>query len=74
MPSERSFGLSVGCASVAVAALLRWRGHVTSGTTLGTVGVLLICAGLLGIAWLAHCLAQWLRIRYDHGMIVVRKQ
>ena len=30
--------------------------------------------GRLGIAWLAHCLAQWLRIRYDHGMIVVRKQ
>jgi ubiquinone/menaquinone biosynthesis C-methylase UbiE len=30
--------------------------------------------GRLGIAGLAHRLAQWFGIRYDHGMVVLRRQ
>jgi ubiquinone/menaquinone biosynthesis C-methylase UbiE len=30
--------------------------------------------GRLGIEWLAHRLAHWTGLRYDHGMLVLRKQ
>jgi ubiquinone/menaquinone biosynthesis C-methylase UbiE len=30
--------------------------------------------GRLGLEWLAHRLAHWFGLRYDHGMVVLRKQ
>jgi hypothetical protein len=47
IPSERSFGLSVGIASMAFGALLAWRGHDRAGTVVAVTGLVLVCGGLL---------------------------
>ena len=43
----RKFGLSVGLAFCALAALVLWRGHVPLGRGFGGVGILLVLSGLL---------------------------
>ncbi len=43
----RKFGLSVGLAFCALAALVWWRGRASVGQGLGGVGILLILAGAL---------------------------
>jgi hypothetical protein len=43
----RRFGLTVGVAFLALAALVAWRGHATVGTLLGVLGALLGVAGLV---------------------------
>jgi hypothetical protein len=61
----RKFGLTVGTAFLALAALVAWRGHVTVATALGMLGAVLFLAGLLipqrlGLAqrgWMALALA-----------------
>jgi hypothetical protein len=45
LPTERSFGLTVGAACLLLGALLRWRGHLGSGPVVITVGAALIAAG-----------------------------
>jgi len=47
MPSERSFGLSVGSASVAFGALLAWRGYQRAGAVVAAVGIVLVLGGLV---------------------------
>ena len=61
MPSERSFGLSVGMASVALGALLTWRGHDRSGALVALTGVVLVCGGLLAPAALRVPNRVWWR-------------
>ena len=47
-PTEgRRFGLTVGLAFLALAALVAWRGHPKVATTLGVLGALLVVAGLV---------------------------
>ena len=43
----RKFGLTVGIAFLAFAALVAWRGHAIVAMTLGLLGVVLCLAGLL---------------------------
>jgi hypothetical protein len=43
----RRFGLTVGLAFLAFAALVAWRGHPNVATTLGGLGALLVVAGLV---------------------------
>jgi hypothetical protein len=43
----RKFGLSVGIAFCALAALVWWRGHAPVGQGLGGVGVLLVLSGVV---------------------------
>jgi hypothetical protein len=45
LPSERSFGLSVGGACLAIAALLWGRGHVSAPAVLAGAGALLVVFG-----------------------------
>jgi hypothetical protein len=47
IPSERSFGLSVGTASMILGALLTWRGYRQAGAIVAVVGAVLVCGGLL---------------------------
>lgn len=47
MPSERSFGLTVGPASIVFGALLAWRGHPRAAVVGAAVGFILLCGGLL---------------------------
>ena len=46
-PSERAFGLSVGCAFLGLAALTAWRGRTTLASAFATLGILLIAFGAL---------------------------
>jgi saxitoxin biosynthesis operon SxtJ-like protein len=47
-PAEgRRFGLTVGGAFLVLAALARWRGHSTSPAITGSLGALLLLAGIL---------------------------
>ena len=47
MPSERSFGLSVGTAGLVFGALLTWRGHAMVAAVSALTGMVLVCGGLL---------------------------
>lgn len=61
MPSERSFGLSVGPASLALAALLAWRGHQRAAAVVAAAGVVLLLGGLLAPAALRVPNRLWWR-------------
>ena len=69
IPSERSFGLSVGCVSAIAGALLMWRGRPSAGTTLAIAGILLVCAGLLAPSALRGPNRVWWRFAQRLGWI-----
>ena len=72
IPSERSFGLSVGCVSAAAGALLIWRGYASAGSTLATVGILLVGAGVLAPSALRGLNRVWWRFAQRVGWINAR--
>ncbi len=45
IPSERTFGLSVGGVCLALAGVLAWRGYSAAPVVFGVVGALLVCFG-----------------------------
>jgi hypothetical protein len=69
IPSERSFGLSVGAASMAFGALLAWRGHHRAGAVVAIVGLVLVCGGLLAPAALRVPNRVWWRFATLLGWI-----
>lgn len=69
IPTERSFGLSIGCVSAAAGTLLMWRGHTSAGTTLASVGILLMCAGALAPSALRVPNRVWWRLAQLLGWI-----
>jgi hypothetical protein len=69
LPSERSFGLSVGMASVALGALLTWRGHNRVGALVAIAGIVLVFGGLLAPAALRVPNRVWWRFATVLGWI-----
>ena len=69
MPGERSFGLSVGTASVVFAGLLLWRGHQRVAMVAASVGVVLVIGGLLAPAALKVPNRLWWRFATVLGWI-----
>ena len=69
IPTERSFGLSVGTASMAFGALLTWRGHHRAGSVVAVIGVVLVCGGLLAPAALRVPNRIWWRFAGVLGWI-----
>jgi hypothetical protein len=68
-PSERSFGLSVGTASLVFAGLLIWRAHPRAAEVAGVAGVLLLAGGLLAPAALRIPNRLWWRFAMVLGWI-----
>jgi hypothetical protein len=67
LPSERSFGLSVGPASLVFAALLYWRAHPRGAVVAAAIGALLLLGGLLAPAALRLPNRIWWRFAQALG-------
>ena len=72
LPTERSFGSSIGGACVAAAALAWWRGHSTIGSMLFVLGTLLIGLGLSAPAALRVPNRYWWRFAQVLGWVNAR--
>jgi hypothetical protein len=69
IPSERSFGLSVGPASIVFGALLAWRGHDRPATVAAVIGAVLIAGALVAPAALRTPNRVWWRFATVLGWI-----
>ena len=69
IPSERSFGLSVGPATIGLGALLAWRGHPQGAAVAGAIGVLLVLGALVSPAALRVPNRIWWRFATTLGWI-----
>jgi hypothetical protein len=69
VPSERSFGLSVGTAFTALGALLIWRGHQIAGAVSVGIGIVLALGALLAPAALRVPNRVWWRFAGVLGWI-----
>jgi hypothetical protein len=69
IPSERSFGLSVGPASLAFGALLAWRGYQRAGTIAAAMGLVLVLGALVAPAALRVPNRIWWRFAIILGWI-----
>jgi len=72
IPSERSFGLSVGPATIGLGALLAWRGHPQGAAVAGAIGVLLVLGALVSPAALRVPNRIWWRFATTLGWIIGR--
>jgi hypothetical protein len=69
IPSERSFGLSVGTASILLAALLAWRGRERAAMVIAAIGVVLVLGGLVAPTALRGANRVWWRFATILGWI-----
>jgi hypothetical protein len=69
---ERSFGVSVGLFSCALAAALAWRGDVNRAEVVGVIGIGLLAAGLLRPSMLKRPSAWWWRLSGVLGAVNAR--
>jgi hypothetical protein len=72
VPSERSFGLSVGGVCAAIGVVSWWRGHDLVGPTLGGAGMLLVIFGLVMPRMLQAPNRVWWRFAQVIGWINAR--
>ena len=72
LPTERSFGLSVGGACLAAAALLWWRGSPITSLALLTAGVLLVALGAVSPSSLRAPHRAWWRVAHVLGWVNAR--
>lgn len=72
LPTERSFGLSVGCVCLAAAALAWWRAHPTFSLILLVVGALLVGFGLAAPSALRVPNRVWWRFAQALGWMNAR--
>jgi hypothetical protein len=72
LPTERSFGISVGLVLAAIGALSWWRGHEMAATLLGAMGGLLLMGGLFAPAVLRVPNRVWWRLAGVLGRINAR--
>lgn len=69
---ERSFGLSVGAVSCAIAALLAWRGSVGTAEIVGAIGATLVVFGLVLPRALYWPSLVWWRLVHVLGYVNAR--
>lgn len=71
-PSERSFGVGVGTACVALGALLSWRGSPTVGPALAALGAALVVLGRVAPSALRVPSRCWWRFAQALGWVNTR--
>jgi hypothetical protein len=69
VPSERSFGVSVGSVCLFLAAWLAWRGSETTPTVFAAIGATLIVSGLATPTLLRGPNRAWWRVAQVLGWI-----
>ncbi len=72
IPSERSFGLSVGLVCLAAGAVSWWRGHVSLGAALALSGLVLVAGGLIAPGTLRIPNRIWWRFAQALGWVNAR--
>ena len=72
MPTERSFGVSVGIVCLALGIVSGWRGHGVAGGALILVGFLLFTTGLVAPALLRAPNRIWWRLARILGWVNAR--
>jgi hypothetical protein len=69
---ERSFGVSVGLVLCGIAVVLWWRGRVMRAEAIGSLGAVLLIAGLTYPAILRYPSALWWRLARALGYVNAR--
>lgn len=69
---ERSFGISVGPVLMLIAAILAWRGRITTAEIMGGIGALLLVLGLTKPILLKWPSAVWWKFAMVLGHINAR--
>lgn len=72
IPSNRSFGLSVGGAFALIAALFLWRGRMTAATVTGVLAAVLILPALVWPSLLQRPANLWFRFSHLLGWVNTR--
>ncbi len=72
LPSERSFGLSVGSVCIAFGLLAWWRGHTVVAPVLVGSGTLLVLVGLVAPSALRTLNRVWWRFAQTLGWVNAR--
>ena len=72
VPSERSFGRSVGGVIFAIGAIAWWRGHATAGPALAATGALLLGLGTVAPSALKVPNRLWWRFAQLLGWVNTR--
>ena len=69
---ERSFGISVGTVLCVIAAILWWRGRIARAEIVGSIGAVLLIAGLVYAPLLKYPSAAWWRFSRALGYVNAR--
>jgi hypothetical protein len=69
LPTERSFGLSVGAVCAAAGAFSWWRGHLLTAEVLASIGAMLLLAGASASAALRIPNRLWWRFAQALGWV-----
>ena len=69
---ERSFGISVGAVLLLIAAVLVWRGRITTAEVVGGVGAVLLVLGLTRPRLLKYPSAVWWKFAMILGYVNAR--
>lgn len=69
---ERSFGVSVGGVCLAVSLWAAWRGRAELAAVLGTLGAVLVVAGLVAPSLLVVPSRWWFRLAHALGYVNTR--
>jgi hypothetical protein len=72
VPSERSFGLSVGTVFCVIGGLLLWRGRPIRAEIFGALGAVLVLLGALRPSLLRRPSAWWWRVAHILGYVNTR--
>lgn len=69
-PSPRRFGVTLGFALLAIAAVIAWRGQAQATPVVAVTGGLLLALGVLAPRLLAPVLRAWMALGHAMGLVM----